>query len=349
MPAQCHANRVGDQIAAEVRTARAEETEPGYGEQYGAVLYTHGPGIDAPLALVRSGYRGLDTATIIPLATWRGTYGMGTFADGSVRRCAGTQYLHLGELPWPAQNHTSYLAEVPNRARMPWFGSLIASQRDASGQLYRRNRYYDPQSGRFTQEDPIGIAGGLNTYAFADGDPVSYSDPYGLSAESKDEAECGICARLFVAALVRMSPRAATTVLGGTVAASRLVTGGGLQAHERMGGHTLARHVGRTVPQLAGRLLSNPKLTSASTFTNRAVAEASISGTLQANSQRVQAWLASASNARLPLNHDVGTAVGEVLSRGAVNPTTASNVFVLLQKNAASPVGYHIVTSYVTH
>jgi uncharacterized protein RhaS with RHS repeats len=53
--------------------------------------------------------------------------------------------------------------------------------RDATGQMYMRNRYYDPQSARFTQEDPIGIAGGLNVYGFAGGDPVSYSDPYGLT------------------------------------------------------------------------------------------------------------------------------------------------------------------------
>src|SRR3954447_26870746 len=55
--------------------------------------------------------------------------------------------------------------------------------RDATGQMYMRNRYYDPQSARFTQEDPIGIAGGLNVYGFAKGDPVSFSDPYGLRAE----------------------------------------------------------------------------------------------------------------------------------------------------------------------
>jgi uncharacterized protein RhaS with RHS repeats len=48
--------------------------------------------------------------------------------------------------------------------------------------MYMRNRYYDPATGQFTQTDPIGIAGGLNTYGFAAGDPVSYSDPYGLSA-----------------------------------------------------------------------------------------------------------------------------------------------------------------------
>jgi len=47
-----------------------------------------------------------------------------------------------------------------------------------------RNRYYDPSTGQFTQTDPIGLAGGLNAYGFAAGDPVSYSDPYGLKADS---------------------------------------------------------------------------------------------------------------------------------------------------------------------
>jgi RHS repeat-associated protein len=61
-----------------------------------------------------------------------------------------------------------------------WHGSLILGQRDASGLMYMRNRYYDPQTGRFTQEDPIGLAGGLNLYGFASGDPVNYSDPFGL-------------------------------------------------------------------------------------------------------------------------------------------------------------------------
>jgi RHS repeat-associated protein len=62
-----------------------------------------------------------------------------------------------------------------------WMSSVMEDQQDASGLLYRRNRYYNPSAGRFTQEDPIGLAGGLNTYGFANGDPVGYSDPYGLS------------------------------------------------------------------------------------------------------------------------------------------------------------------------
>jgi RHS repeat-associated protein len=61
-----------------------------------------------------------------------------------------------------------------------WWGGLVDGMRDVSGQMYMRNRYYDPATGQFTQQDPIGLAGGLNSYGFAAGDPVSYSDPYGL-------------------------------------------------------------------------------------------------------------------------------------------------------------------------
>jgi uncharacterized protein RhaS with RHS repeats len=43
-----------------------------------------------------------------------------------------------------------------------------------------RNRYYNPASGQFTQTDPIGLAGGLNLYGYTGGDPVNYSDPFGL-------------------------------------------------------------------------------------------------------------------------------------------------------------------------
>jgi RHS repeat-associated protein len=65
-------------------------------------------------------------------------------------------------------------------------------QKDDSGLMYRRNRYYDPATGRFTQEDPIGLAGGLNQYGYANGDPVNFSDPFGLMAIDHD-VECPTC------------------------------------------------------------------------------------------------------------------------------------------------------------
>lgn len=48
---------------------------------------------------------------------------------------------------------------------------------------YNRARYYDPQLGRFLSEDPIGIDGGLNLYAYAGNDPVNASDPTGLTCQ----------------------------------------------------------------------------------------------------------------------------------------------------------------------
>jgi RHS repeat-associated protein len=69
----------------------------------------------------------------------------------------------------------------PDPSIQNWYGGLVDGMRDASGQMYMRNRYYDPATGQFTQSDPIGLAGGLNAYGFAAGDRVSYSDPYGLS------------------------------------------------------------------------------------------------------------------------------------------------------------------------
>ena len=72
-----------------------------------------------------------------------------------------------------------------------WRGSLLQQQVDKSGYLYQRNRYYDPTTGRFTQVDPIGIAGGVNVYGFADGDPVNFADPFGLDCKNNPNGpEC---------------------------------------------------------------------------------------------------------------------------------------------------------------
>ena len=171
---------------------------------YGRVAYTHGLGLDEPLALIRMDYgfdygwdpdnADLGPQVLVPHTDARGQYRDGSFLtnpctkvlEPTVNDTDPPSYRELCmSVSWPGREVTPFRRTRNTGLHGPasWMGELLDNTRDASGMLYMRNRYYDPQSGRFTQEDPIGLAGGLNLYGFANGDPVSYSDPYGLSAE----------------------------------------------------------------------------------------------------------------------------------------------------------------------
>ncbi len=46
---------------------------------------------------------------------------------------------------------------------------------------YNYLRYYDHYIGRYLTEDPIGIAGGINEFAYVENNPLNWIDPHGLS------------------------------------------------------------------------------------------------------------------------------------------------------------------------
>jgi RHS repeat-associated protein/uncharacterized repeat protein (TIGR02543 family) len=49
-----------------------------------------------------------------------------------------------------------------------------------TGLFYNGFRNYDPTTGRYSESDPIGLAGGINTYGYVGGNPVNAIDPLGL-------------------------------------------------------------------------------------------------------------------------------------------------------------------------
>lgn len=146
-----------------------------------------------------------------PLGTSRFVYGGQAQLLAEQTGGAWTTYIWMGDQPiamvrnnavyYLHNDHLGRPEVATNSAKQPvWIAANYAFDRgvltDAigglnlglPGQYYDAEtgfwnngfRDYDGRMGRYLQPDPIGLAGGLNTYSYALGNPVSNVDPMGL-------------------------------------------------------------------------------------------------------------------------------------------------------------------------
>jgi RHS repeat-associated protein len=173
--------------------------------------YVQGPGIDAPLIEYLAGQTPCYYATT-------GNRLIAYF-QASGFKCPSERW----------QSHGQVGGAVANS-----YGFSLSGNSDA-GVSYFRNRLYDSNTGRFTSEDPIGFAGGINLYGYTGNNPASYTDPFGLSA-CKDregrEIPCDPGQELVNAVGARLKPaeKVITTIAVGEAMIAGGVVANGLRA-----------------------------------------------------------------------------------------------------------------------
>jgi RHS repeat-associated protein len=131
------------------------------------VEYLNGPGIDNKLRQTSAG----DTHYFV--ADHLGSTRALTDASGNVVETQ--QYDSFGQSAGSALTRYGYTGR----------------ERDAeTGLYYYRARWYDPQAGRFLSEDPIGLEGGINLYAYVKNNPANWTDPLGLCEDKGGVLNC---------------------------------------------------------------------------------------------------------------------------------------------------------------
>ena len=120
-----------------------------------------------------------------------------------------------------------------------------------------------------------------------------------------------------------------------------------LARDESRGGHTLARHVGRSDADLRERLRRERQISAASTYTDRATAERVVARTLSRNRARVDQWLArqgSRPNLALDYRGEKREPIGRSIMRRNPQPLVCTDAIVVLRGDG--PRAFIVLTSY---
>jgi hypothetical protein len=113
-----------------------------------------------------------------------------------------------------------------------------------------------------------------------------------------------------------------------------------------MGGHTLARHVGKTDAQLLERLRREPQIASASTYSDRETAEQVIGTVLESPGRSFDAWRQrKGRRPNLVLWYAADRPIGRTVSRGRTSSSPCRFARIVLRWDERRGK-YYVLTSY---
>lgn len=117
-----------------------------------------------------------------------------------------------------------------------------------------------------------------------------------------------------------------------------------LEEDERSGGHTLARHVGKTDADLAARLKAEPDISAASSYRTRDLASLAIAGAIGANEKKIADWeKKTGERANLAIRWEAPEVVGRTFDRDEKAAADTRDVVVVLRWSGKD---WYVLTSY---
>jgi RHS repeat-associated protein len=161
---------------------------------------------------------------------------------GSVVDVTDAQGSVLGSAHYGAYGATESASGIA-----PAFGYAGMLHNATTGLYLTQYRAYDTTTGRWLSRDPIGIAGGMNPYAYVNGNPISFIDPYGLST-----FQIGLTLNFQIGPVNINGTYGVVADSSGNVGTYTVVGGGGGAGADAFGGVNVAVSNGACIQDLGG-------------------------------------------------------------------------------------------------
>jgi hypothetical protein len=139
-------------------------------------------------------------------------------------------------------------------------------------------------------------------------------------------------------------------VVAGVVGAARVMSirSGriALAEHEAMGGHTILKHVGKTEAELRARLVAEPRIPAAGSFSSLRIAESVISDAMRKEAPLIRQWAAGPQLRPYRFSYLAGKDVGYGVVRATGSLAKMNKIRVVLKATQVNGKLYFILTSF---